>query len=45
VRFEPKILVPERAKTIHALNRAATVIRGMTIQYFKIGHVHYLPAS
>jgi hypothetical protein len=26
VRFEPTILVFERAKTVHALNRAATVI-------------------
>jgi hypothetical protein len=49
VRFEPTIAAFERAKTVHALNRAATVIAALTTSVHKIAftlhfslHVHSL---
>jgi hypothetical protein len=36
VEFEPTISVFERAKTVHALNRAATMICHFTQYYSKI---------
>jgi hypothetical protein len=36
VKFEPAITVFERAKTVHALDRAATVFGPITITIIKI---------
>jgi hypothetical protein len=39
VRFEPKTLLLERAKAVHALHSAATVIGNKTVQCFDFHNV------